>query len=72
MSKLNPETARRISDSVFSSMSFGGLFCTWILVTGLVATKKGWIVVVYSAAAYATLWISVAVLGWLLEAASSK
>ncbi len=48
-------------------MSFGGLFGTWVLVTGVVAYKKGWSVVWYSVAGYLVFWLAFAVVGWLLE-----
>ena len=67
MNKSLRVRARRISDAIFSSMFFGGLFGTWVLVTGVVAFNKGWPFVWYSVAGYLVLWISVAIAGWFLE-----
>lgn len=64
--------ARRFADAIFSSISFGGLFGTWVMLTGLVAYKKGYPAIGYSVAVYLALWLVVAISGWLLEDRSAS
>jgi hypothetical protein len=53
-------------------MSFGELFGVAIVVTAIVGFKRGWLAAGYCTVIYIVLWISVAVVGWLLEETTTK
>ncbi len=67
MNKSWNDTARQTCDLAFSSMSFGGVFGAWLVLTILIAIKKGQTTAMYSVAIYLALWLAVAAAGWLLE-----
>jgi len=48
-------------------MSFGGIFGTWIIITTIVAIKKGWGAAGICLTTYLMLWLGVAVIGGLME-----
>ena len=72
MSKSFRVRARRASDTVISSMSFGSLFILWLTTTSIIAVKRGLFVAGYSVEGYLVLWIVVAIAGWLLEDRSAS
>lgn len=56
-----------VLDRVFSSMSFGGLFGMWSLVTAIIAYRRGLLAAAVAIGFYCVAWLGVAVLSWLVS-----
>jgi hypothetical protein len=66
MSKIR-DNLEELCSRIFSTMAFGSLFGTWLIITIVLTYKRGWLAAIHSLVAYLCIWLLVSFTGYVIS-----